>query len=92
MHVPLTKAALSCCPILVWLLARKELRCLKRKDLMETMAKNIPAGSIRFGCHVVAIQQDPGTNGAILTTVDGGTIRAKVSVSLIELKSAVSQR
>lgn len=83
MHVPLTKAALSCCPILVWLLARKELRCLKRKDLMETMAKNIPAGSIRFGCHVVAIQQDPGTHGGpILTTVDGGTIRAKRCLSV----------
>lgn len=70
---------------------RKELRCLKRKDLMETMAKNIPAGSIRFGCHVVAIQQDPGTNGAILTTVDGGTIRAKVLIGCDGGSSAVAK-
>jgi len=41
-------------------LARKEFRCLKRKDLIMTMAKNIPAGAIPFGCHVVAIHQDPG--------------------------------
>jgi len=41
-------------------LARKELRNLKRKDLIETMDKNLPSGAIRFGCHVVAIHQDPG--------------------------------
>jgi 2-polyprenyl-6-methoxyphenol hydroxylase-like FAD-dependent oxidoreductase len=54
---------------------------VKRKDLIETMAKNLPSGTIRFGCHVVAIDQDPGTgHGAILTTVDGCTIRAKVLI------------
>ncbi|XP_066324152.1 monooxygenase 1-like [Miscanthus floridulus] len=61
-------------------LARKEFRCLKRKDLIMTMAKNIHAGAIPFGCHVVAIHQDPRTHGAILTTVDGCTIRAKVVI------------
>jgi phytoene dehydrogenase-like protein len=42
------------------------------------MAKNLPPGAIRFGCHVVAIHQDPGTHGTILTTAGGCTIRAKV--------------
>ncbi|KAL5665642.1 hypothetical protein ACJX0J_025750, partial [Zea mays] len=69
----------------------KEFRCLRRKDLIETMAKNIPAGSIRFGCHVVAIQQDPGTHGPILTTVDGGTIRAKVLIGCDGGSSAVAR-
>ncbi|AQK71794.1 monooxygenase 1 [Zea mays] len=55
------------------------------------MAKNIPAGSIRFGCHVVAIQQDPGTHGPILTTVDGGTIRAKVLIGCDGGSSAVAR-
>ncbi|AQK71795.1 monooxygenase 1 [Zea mays] len=72
-------------------LHRKEFRCLRRKDLIETMAKNIPAGSIRFGCHVVAIQQDPGTHGPILTTVDGGTIRAKVLIGCDGGSSAVAR-
>ena len=73
-------------------LARKELRNLKRKDLIETMAKNLPSGAIRFGCHVVAIHQDPGTHGAILTTVDGCIIKAKVfstTMRLIKFKSAM---
>ncbi|TVU29669.1 hypothetical protein EJB05_21246, partial [Eragrostis curvula] len=60
---------------------RNEFRCLKRKDLIETLAKNIPAGSIRFGCHIVAIHEDPGTHGAVLTSLDGSTIRAKKTFS-----------
>jgi hypothetical protein len=61
--------------------ARKELRWLKRKDLLETMAKNIPAGAIRLGCHVTAIH--PSDPGAVLTTTPagggGGVIRAKAA-------------
>ncbi|PWZ23533.1 hypothetical protein Zm00014a_022165 [Zea mays] len=48
---------------------RKELRWLKRKDLLETMAKNIPAGAIRLGCHVTAIH--PSDPGAVLIGCDG---------------------
>ena len=40
-------------------LARDETRFLKRKDLVDTMAKNIPAGVIRFGCHIAAILSHP---------------------------------
>jgi hypothetical protein len=58
-------------------LARKELRWLKRKDLIETMAKNIPAGAIRLGCHIVAIH--PSDPGAVLATPGGRVIRAKAS-------------
>ncbi|CAD6244068.1 unnamed protein product [Miscanthus lutarioriparius] len=70
---------------------RKELRCLKRKDLIETMAKNLPSGAFRFGCHVVAIHQDPGTHGAILTTVDGCIIKAKVLIGCDGANSVVAK-
>ncbi|XP_066328740.1 monooxygenase 1-like [Miscanthus floridulus] len=70
---------------------RKELRNLKRKDLIETMAKNLPSGAIRFGCHVVAIHQDHGTHGAILTTVDGCTIKAKVLIGCDGANSVVAK-
>ncbi|XP_040376554.1 monooxygenase 1-like [Oryza brachyantha] len=60
--------------------ARKENRCLRRKDVVEALAKNVTAGTIRYGCQVVAIHQDPATNGALLTTADGKTIKAKVVV------------
>ena len=65
-----------------WSLPRKELRWLKRKDLLETMAKNIPVGAIRLGCHITAIH--PSDPGAVLTTPGGSIIRAKAaSIDLI---------
>ncbi|OQU85141.1 hypothetical protein SORBI_3004G180700 [Sorghum bicolor] len=72
-------------------LHRNELRCLKRKDLIETMAKNLPSGAIRYGCHVVAIHQDTGTHGAILTTVDGCIIKAKVLIGCDGANSVVAK-
>ncbi|XP_062223055.1 monooxygenase 1-like [Phragmites australis] len=59
---------------------RNEFRRVNRKDLIETLAKNLPVGSIRFGCHIAAIHEDPGIHGAVLTTMDGSTIRAKVLI------------
>jgi len=60
-------------------LAREETRFLKRKDLIETMAKNIPAGAIHFGCNIAAIHPSESDPGAVLTTAGGGVIRAKAS-------------
>lgn len=59
---------------------RTELRCLNRKDLIEALAKDIPAGTIRFGCRIAAIHEDPSSShgGAVLTMADGTTIKAKV--------------
>jgi hypothetical protein len=52
---------------------------LKRRDLVETMAKNIPSGAIRFSCHIAEIHPaNPGNHGAVLTTLDGSIIKAKV--------------
>ena len=54
---------------------------MKRKDLIETMAKNIPAGAIRFGCHIAEIHPaNPDNHGAVLTTLDGSIISAKVTL------------
>jgi len=45
------------------------------------MAKNIPAGAIRFGCHIAEIHPaNPDNHGAVLTTLDGSIIRAKVTL------------
>ncbi|CAO2144331.1 unnamed protein product [Urochloa humidicola] len=71
---------------------RKELRCLTRKDLVETLAKNLPAGTIRFGCHIVAIDAaDSRSHGAILTTVDGSTMKAKVLIGCDGANSMVAK-
>ncbi|TVU25660.1 hypothetical protein EJB05_28164, partial [Eragrostis curvula] len=61
----------------IWL-ARHELRWLKRKDLIDTLAKNIPAKAFRFGCHIASIHSDPGSHVTVLKTVDGATMRAKI--------------
>ncbi|CAL4980939.1 unnamed protein product [Urochloa decumbens] len=71
---------------------RKELRCLRRKDLVETLAKNLPAGAIRFGCHIVAIDTpDSRSHGAVLTTVDGSTMKAKVLIGCDGANSVVAK-
>ncbi|KAG2659138.1 monooxygenase 1-like isoform X2 [Panicum virgatum] len=59
---------------------RTELRCLNRKDLIEALAKDLPAGAIRFGCRIAAVHEDPGGHGAVLTMADGTTINAKVLI------------
>ncbi|KAJ1279559.1 hypothetical protein BS78_04G164700 [Paspalum vaginatum] len=72
---------------------RKELRWLKRKDLIETMAKNLPAGAICFGCHIAAIHHraDPGNHGAVLTTHDGSIITANVLIGCDGSNSVVAK-
>jgi phytoene dehydrogenase-like protein len=56
---------------------------LRRKDLVETLARHLPAGAIRFGCRIAAIEvSDRRSHGAVLTTVDGSTMKAKVIVRL----------
>ncbi|KAG2651624.1 monooxygenase 1-like [Panicum virgatum] len=71
---------------------RGELRWLKRKDLIETMAKNIPSGAIRFGCHIAEIHPaNPENHGAVLTTLDGRVIRAKALIGCDGSNSVVAK-
>nr|CAB3450078.1 unnamed protein product [Digitaria exilis] len=59
---------------------RTELRCLNRKDLIEALAKELPAGAIRFGCRITAVHADTNGHGAVLTMADGTTMKAKVLI------------
>ncbi|XP_034603782.1 monooxygenase 1 [Setaria viridis] len=71
---------------------RGELRWLKRRDLVETMAKNIPSGAIRFSCHIAAIRPaNPGSHGVVLTTLDGSIIRAKALIGCDGSNSVVAK-
>ncbi|CAL4968779.1 unnamed protein product [Urochloa decumbens] len=71
---------------------RGELRWLKRKDLIETMANNIPPGAIRFSCHVTAIHPaNPGNQGAVLTTLDDTIVRAKALIGCDGSNSMVAK-
>uniref|UniRef100_A0A0E0K176 FAD-binding domain-containing protein n=1 Tax=Oryza punctata TaxID=4537 RepID=A0A0E0K176_ORYPU len=71
--------------------ARKEIRCLRRKDVVEALANSVPGHMIRYGCRIVAVDQDPGTNYAVLTMADGNTIKAKVVIGCDGWNSVVAK-
>ncbi|XP_038989537.1 monooxygenase 1-like isoform X2 [Phoenix dactylifera] len=70
---------------------KEELRCLKRSDLIETLAKNLPTQSIHFGCQIVAVESDPITSLHVLYTNDGATIKAKVLIGCDGSNSIVAK-
>ncbi|XP_044970122.1 monooxygenase 1-like isoform X1 [Hordeum vulgare subsp. vulgare] len=70
---------------------RSECRCLKRSDLVETLARHLPGGCIRFGCQVEAISLDAVTRCPIVSTSDGSTIRAKVVIGCDGANSVVAK-
>lgn len=57
-----------------------EMRCLKRTDLIESLADDLPAQTIRLKSHVVSIQLDPITSYPILQLHDGNVLKAKVHI------------
>ncbi|XP_043711236.1 monooxygenase 1-like [Telopea speciosissima] len=70
-----------------------EFRCLKRSDLIETMAENLPSGTIRFGCQIVKMESDPiNSSHTILHLQDGTIIKAKVVIGCDGVNSVVGDR
>lgn len=55
-----------------------ESRCLKRSDLITTLADELPAGTIRLGSEVVSIDIDPVTETPRLLLTCGTHIDAEV--------------
>ncbi|CAL5016781.1 unnamed protein product [Urochloa decumbens] len=70
---------------------RTEVRCLKRSDLLQTLAKELPAGSIRFGCQVEGISLEPITRSPIVSTSDGTAIKAKLLIGCDGSNSVVAK-
>ncbi|XAR55672.1 hypothetical protein NMG60_11035818 [Bertholletia excelsa] len=67
-----------------------ENRCLRRSDLVKTLADALPPDAIRFGCQVVSVELHPSTCYPILHLQDGNTIVAKVVIGCDGARSAVS--
>lgn len=57
-----------------------EVRCIKRSDLMEVLARELPAGTMRYGYHLVSVKLDPLTSNPTLEFLDGRIIKAKVRI------------
>ncbi|KAI3912620.1 hypothetical protein MKW92_005467 [Papaver armeniacum] len=68
-----------------------ELRCLKRSDLVQTLADSLPNQTIRFGCHIVSAKFDPITSQPLLQLQDGSVIKAKVVIGCDGVNSVVSE-
>lgn len=60
------------------LLGVGEVRCLKRSDLIEALANDLPEGTVRFGSLVLSVMTDPFDSSHVLQLSDGLTIKAKV--------------
>ncbi|KAI8004641.1 Monooxygenase 1 [Camellia lanceoleosa] len=67
-----------------------EARCLKRSILVETLANELPTGTIRFGCQIIDVQMDPLTSLPILQLHDGTVIKAKVAIGCDGVNSVIA--
>ncbi|XP_071924456.1 monooxygenase 2-like [Coffea arabica] len=66
-----------------------EARCVRRKDLLETLAKELPEGTIRYSCKVVSIEKSGHLK--LVHLADGCVIRAKVLIGCDGVNSVVAK-
>ncbi|KAM7253259.1 hypothetical protein ACFE04_025877 [Oxalis oulophora] len=67
-----------------------ETRCLKRSDLISTLASELPTGTIRFSSQLVSVNLDKNTSLPIIQLHDGTTIKAKVLIGCDGVNSVIS--
>lgn len=60
---------------------------MTRRDLVETLAEALPAGTMRFDCHVVGVQLDTPTSQPTLLLNDGSVISSKVMMDVFNFFS-----
>ncbi|KAF3440936.1 hypothetical protein FNV43_RR19222 [Rhamnella rubrinervis] len=72
-------------------LSAGEIRCVKRSDILNALAEDLPHGTIRYGCHILSIKLDPFTSYPILHMLDGRTIKAKVLIGCDGANSVVAE-
>jgi len=68
------KSVILCCSV------EYESRCVRRKDLLETLANELPQGAIRYSSKVDSIEESGPLK--LVHLADGSTIRTKVNLSL----------
>ncbi|KAJ1298740.1 hypothetical protein BS78_01G476800 [Paspalum vaginatum] len=66
-----------------------EIRCVKRDFLLQTLANELPEGTIRYSSKMVAIEEDGDVK--ILHLADGSIIKAKVLVGCDGVNSVVAK-
>lgn len=66
-----------------------EVRCVKRKVLLEALAKELPSGTIRYSSRVVSIQESGFSK--VLHLADNSVIKTKVVIGCDGVNSVVAQ-
>ncbi|KAK6940424.1 FAD-binding domain [Dillenia turbinata] len=67
-----------------------ETRCLKRSDLINALADDLPHGTIRFGSKLLSLKLDLHTSFPILQLDDGSFIKAKVVIGCDGVNSVIA--
>jgi 2-polyprenyl-6-methoxyphenol hydroxylase-like FAD-dependent oxidoreductase len=68
-----------------------ESRCVERQVLLETLAKALPDGSIRFNSKLVSIHKKTGSPFTTLELADGTSITAKIVIGCDGVNSVVAE-
>ncbi|KAK2984393.1 hypothetical protein RJ640_026848 [Escallonia rubra] len=66
-----------------------EVRCVKRKELLETLEKELPSGTIRFSSKVVSIESSG--HQTLVHLADDTTLRTKVLIGCDGVNSVVAK-
>ncbi|KAI7736365.1 hypothetical protein M8C21_014197, partial [Ambrosia artemisiifolia] len=67
-----------------------ETRCLRRKDLIDTLYAALPIGTVKFGCQLESIKPDPRSNKPVLCLNNGSSITPKVVIGCDGAKSIIA--
>jgi len=70
---------------------KHEARCIERKVLLETLAKALPDGSVRFNSKLISIHKTSGSAFTTLELADGTSITAKIVIGCDGVHSIVAQ-
>jgi len=68
-----------------------ESRCIERSVLLETLAKALPDGSIRFNSKLISIHKKPGSPFTTLEFTNGTSITAKIVIGCDGVHSVVAR-
>ncbi|XAR55674.1 6-hydroxynicotinate 3-monooxygenase [Bertholletia excelsa] len=67
------------------------MRCLRRSDLLEALAGDLPVNTIRYGSNVVSINLDQFTSRPLLHFGDGTTLLPKIVIGCDGVNSVVAK-
>ncbi|XP_076934097.1 monooxygenase 1-like [Bidens hawaiensis] len=67
-----------------------ETRCLRRKDLIDTLYAALPLGTVKFGCQLESITFGSQSTKHVLRFIDGSSILAKVVIGCDGGKSIIA--